>query len=47
MCGGAGYLDDVNKAPNGSIFLIHACAHNPTGEQRQARHGLRKQSPPL
>lgn len=27
----AGFLEDVNNAPKGSIFLIHACAHNPTG----------------
>ena len=22
---------DINAAPKGSIFLLHACAHNPTG----------------
>ena len=27
----AGLLDDIAKAPDGSIFLLHACAHNPTG----------------
>ncbi|KAK4228043.1 pyridoxal phosphate-dependent transferase [Podospora fimiseda] len=27
----AGLLADVNSAPNGSAFLFHACAHNPTG----------------
>jgi aspartate aminotransferase len=27
----AGMLDDVNAAPDGSVFLLHACAHNPTG----------------
>ncbi|CAM9011821.1 hypothetical protein WICANDRAFT_30060 [Wickerhamomyces anomalus NRRL Y-366-8] len=26
-----GYLKDINNAPEGSIFLLHACAHNPTG----------------
>jgi len=26
-----GVLEDVNQAPEGSIFLLHACAHNPTG----------------
>jgi aspartate aminotransferase len=27
-----GFLEDItNKAPNGSIILLHACAHNPTG----------------
>jgi aspartate/tyrosine/aromatic aminotransferase len=26
-----GMLGDINAAPNGSIFLLHACAHNPTG----------------
>ncbi|KAJ3094493.1 Aspartate aminotransferase, cytoplasmic [Physocladia obscura] len=24
-------LDTLNKAPNGSIFVLHVCAHNPTG----------------
>lgn len=27
----AGMLDDIQKAPQGSIILLHACAHNPTG----------------
>jgi len=26
-----GMLEDINKAPEKSIFLLHACAHNPTG----------------
>ena len=26
-----GLLDDINKAPNHSCFMFHACAHNPTG----------------
>jgi aspartate/tyrosine/aromatic aminotransferase len=26
-----GMLADIRKAPRGSIFLLHACAHNPTG----------------
>jgi len=26
-----GYLEDIEAAPAGSIFLLHACAHNPTG----------------
>lgn len=26
-----GMLQDVNDAPSGSVFLLHACAHNPTG----------------
>ncbi|KAB5583480.1 pyridoxal phosphate-dependent transferase [Coniochaeta sp. 2T2.1] len=26
-----GLLQDVKAAPQGSIFLFHACAHNPTG----------------
>uniref|UniRef100_UPI00398EFBAE aspartate aminotransferase, cytoplasmic n=1 Tax=Pristiophorus japonicus TaxID=55135 RepID=UPI00398EFBAE len=26
-----GLLDDMEKAPEFSIFLLHACAHNPTG----------------
>ncbi len=26
-----GLLDDMKTAPDGSAFLLHACAHNPTG----------------
>lgn len=26
-----GALDDLNKIPKGSVVLLHACAHNPTG----------------
>ena len=26
-----GLLADVEAAPDGSVFLLHACAHNPTG----------------
>jgi len=26
-----GLLEDVRAAPEGSVFLFHACAHNPTG----------------
>jgi len=26
-----GMLEDLRKAPEGSIILLHACAHNPTG----------------
>ena len=26
-----GYLADIKAAPSGSVFLLHACAHNPTG----------------
>lgn len=26
-----GLMEDVKAAPNGSVFLLHACAHNPTG----------------
>ena len=26
-----GMLQDINDAPKGSTFLLHACAHNPTG----------------
>ena len=26
-----GFLADIAGAPNGSVFLLHACAHNPTG----------------
>ena len=24
-------LEDIKNAPNQSIFMLHACAHNPTG----------------
>ena len=27
----AGMLDDLGRAPDGSIILFHSCAHNPTG----------------
>jgi len=27
----SGFLDSLLKAPRRSVFLIHACAHNPTG----------------
>ncbi|EMG48474.1 AAT2 Aspartate aminotransferase [Candida maltosa Xu316] len=27
----SGFLNTIETAPNGSIFLLHACAHNPTG----------------
>jgi aspartate aminotransferase len=26
-----GFIEDIKKAPQGSVFLLHACAHNPTG----------------
>ncbi|ODV96608.1 hypothetical protein PACTADRAFT_48439 [Pachysolen tannophilus NRRL Y-2460] len=26
-----GFINTINDAPKGSIFLLHACAHNPTG----------------
>jgi aromatic-amino-acid transaminase len=27
----AGMLEDLNALPNGSIVILHACCHNPTG----------------
>jgi aspartate aminotransferase len=27
----AGMLNDIKSAPEGSVILLHACAHNPTG----------------
>ncbi|GMI45081.1 hypothetical protein TrCOL_g6549 [Triparma columacea] len=27
----SGLVEDMEKAPEGSCFLLHACAHNPTG----------------
>ena len=32
-----GLLSDLQTIPEGSIVLLHACAHNPTGERRHAR----------
>lgn len=26
-----GYVDAIKSAPDESVFLLHACAHNPTG----------------
>lgn len=26
-----GAMEDINKIPEGSVILLHACAHNPTG----------------
>ena len=26
-----GMLEDIQRAPSGSVFLLHTCAHNPTG----------------
>ncbi len=32
LCALLGYVVAcVQKAPSGSVFLLHACAHNPTG----------------
>ena len=27
----AGAVEDIKKIPEGSIIMLHACAHNPTG----------------
>jgi aspartate/tyrosine/aromatic aminotransferase len=27
----AGFMEDLNSLPNGSIVLLHSCAHNPSG----------------
>ena len=27
----SGFLKAISSAPDGSVFLLHACAHNPTG----------------
>jgi len=26
-----GFVEDLKAAPNGSVFILHTCAHNPTG----------------
>ena len=31
----AGLVEDIKDAESGSIFLLHACAHNPTGAGTQ------------
>ena len=31
LCNIQGMLEDMRKAPDGSVVLLHACAHNPTG----------------
>ena len=28
-----GIVADIRAAPTGSVFLMHACSHNPTGAQ--------------
>ena len=35
-----GMLEDLNAAPTGSIVLLHACAHNPTGASGRTQRGL-------
>merc|ERR1712055_414782 len=30
----AGAMADISNIPEGSVILLHACAHNPTGKQR-------------
>lgn len=39
-----GFVDAIKSAPEESVFLLHACAHNPTGEPNPssdlARHQL-------
>ena len=30
----AGAMADISNIPEGSVILLHACAHNPTGEKR-------------
>ncbi|RYY71744.1 aminotransferase class I/II-fold pyridoxal phosphate-dependent enzyme [archaeon] len=27
----SGMCEDIYKASEGSVFMLHACAHNPTG----------------
>lgn len=27
-----GFMNDIRNADNGSVFMLHACAHNPTGK---------------
>lgn len=32
-----GMVEDINRMPKGSIILLHACAHNPTGVDPDTR----------
>jgi hypothetical protein len=44
-----GMMEDIKGAPKGSFFLLHACAHNPTGvdpTKAQVRSNHRERSPP-
>lgn len=36
-----GMLEDIQKAPSNSVFLLHACAHNPTGIDPTQEHWRR------
>lgn len=46
----AGCMEDIRKIPKGSIILLHACAHNPTGvdpsaeQWRELSHVIKKQN---
>ena len=31
VVGRQGMIEDLRRAPEGAIVLLHACAHNPTG----------------
>jgi Aminotransferase class I and II len=31
----AGLSEDLSKAPEGSVIILHACAHNPTGKNHE------------
>ena len=35
----AGAMTDISNIPEGSVILLHACAHNPTG--RKGRYALK------
>lgn len=36
----SGALQDIAKIPEGSVVLLHACAHNPTGVDPKVRSCL-------
>lgn len=40
----SGLLEDLNRAPDGAVVLLHACAHNPTGVDptREQWEGIRQ-----
>ena len=36
----AGAMTDISNIPEGSVILLHACAHNPTGRKEICASGM-------